>query len=55
MANPGKDMNLANQIFTDMVMDEAIKDKEIQIKEQYKDEDGNVMGDTLEEAEQRAF
>jgi hypothetical protein len=40
MANPptvGSNMNMAAQIFGDMVMEEAIKDKTIQVKEQLKD------------------
>jgi hypothetical protein len=35
--------NMAANIFTDMVMEEAIKNKEIEIKEQLKDQEGNYI------------
>ena len=53
MANPptvGSNMNMAAQIFGDMVMEEAIKDKTIQVKEQLKDQEGTLIDpDKVEE------
>ena len=37
-------MQLAGNIFNEMVMEEAIKDKTIQVQKQMEDEAGNVIG-----------
>ena len=43
MATPQTMQKMAANIFTDMVMEEAIKDKEIEIKQQLKDQEGNYV------------
>ena len=37
-------MQLAGNIFNEMVMQEAIKDKTIQVQKQMEDEAGNALG-----------
>ena len=41
--DPFQTQNKAANIFADMVMDEAIKDKTIQMKQQYKTEEGDLV------------
>ena len=44
MANPQQMQKMAANIFADMVMEEAIKDKTIQVKQQLKDqENGEII------------
>ncbi len=40
MATPGSMQKMAAEIFSDMVMEEAIRDKTIQVKQQMKDQEG---------------
>lgn len=42
MATPGSMQKMAAEIFSDMVMEEAIKDKTIQVKQQLKDQEGKL-------------
>jgi hypothetical protein len=46
---------MAAQIFSDMVMDEAIKDKTIQVQQQLKDEQTGTFIDPNNVVEYRAF
>jgi hypothetical protein len=41
-ATPSTMQKMAAEIFSDMVMEEAIKDKTIQVKEQLKDQEGHL-------------
>jgi len=41
-ATPSTMQKMAAEIFSDMVMEEAIKDKTIQVKEQLKDQEGQL-------------
>ena len=43
MATPGSVQKMAAGIFSDMVMEEAIRDKTIQVQKQMKDEEGNFV------------
>lgn len=43
MATPSSAQAMAADIFQDMVMQEAIKDKTIQVEKQLKDEQGKVV------------
>lgn len=43
METPGSTQQMAASIFQDMVMQEAIKDKTIQVKNQLKDKDGTLI------------
>ena len=42
-ASASNSQALAASLFSDMVMEEAIKDKEIELKQQMKDEAGNLI------------
>ena len=42
-------MQLAGNIFNEMVMQEAIKDKTVQVQKQMEDEAGNIIGHNQEE------
>ena len=53
---PGGMQKMAANIFSDMVMQEAIKDKTIQVKQQMKDEQGRVLQEkTLSKANEQKF
>lgn len=43
METPGQTQQMAASIFQDMVMQEAIKDKTIQVKQKLKDQDGTLI------------
>ena len=43
MATPSSMQKMAAEIFSDMVMEEAIKDKTIQVKQQLKDQEGGFI------------
>lgn len=43
MATPSQVQNMAANIFADMVMEEAIKDKTIQVENKMKDEEGQLI------------
>lgn len=46
MATPSTMQSMAAQIFSDMVMEEAIKDKTIQVEKQMKDAEGRPLDPT---------
>jgi hypothetical protein len=49
MATPSSAQAMAADIFQDMVMQEAIKDKTIQVEKQLKDEQGKVVATCCED------
>ena len=49
----GAGMQIAGNIFNEMVMEEAIKDKTVQVQKQLEDEAGNILGHAQDDEEDK--